>query len=209
MDREIPLVLLGIRTAVKADLQCSAAEMVFGTPLRVPGQFFYSAQAHQWTDPSSCAQRLSLNMSQLRPFQTRLSNKPVFLPSDLKSCSYVFLRHDAVRRPLQPVYDRPFRVVHRGEKTFSITKGGKGDTVSIDRLKPAYLENDEKIYRFHRQNQQTRPGRDTSSSPRPTVVPTRDSYLRTTRSGCHVKLPERLQASEMHRPSVPSRLGGS
>ncbi len=29
----LPLVLLGIRTAVKADSQCSAAEMVFGTPL--------------------------------------------------------------------------------------------------------------------------------------------------------------------------------
>ncbi len=42
----LPLVLLGIRTAVKADLQCSAAEIVLGTPLRVPGQFFHSAPAH-------------------------------------------------------------------------------------------------------------------------------------------------------------------
>ncbi len=131
--------------------------MVFGTPLRVPGQFFHSAQAHQRTDPNSCA-GLSLSMSQLRPVQTRLSNKPVFVPSDLKSCSHVFFRHDTVRRPLQPVYDGPFRVVHRGEKAFTITKGGKEDTVSIDRLKPAYIENDEKIHRFNRPKQEKRPG---------------------------------------------------
>ncbi len=153
----LPLVLHGIRTAVKADLQCSAAGMVFGTPLRVPGQFFHSAPAHQWPDPSSYAQRLSFNMSQLRPVQTRLSNKPVFVPNDLRSCSHVFLRHNAVRRPLQPVYDRQFRVVHRGEKAFTITKGEKEDTVSIDRLKPAYLENAENIHRFNRQNQEKRP----------------------------------------------------
>ncbi len=89
-----------------------------------------------------------------------------------------------------------------------LTKGGKEDTVSIDRLKPAYLENAENIHRFNRLNQEKRPDRDMSSSPRPTVVPTRDGHPRTTRSGRHVKLPERLQVSEMHRPSVPSRLGG-
>ncbi len=34
------LVLLGIGTAVKASICCSAAEMSLCTPLRVPGQFF-------------------------------------------------------------------------------------------------------------------------------------------------------------------------
>ncbi len=33
----LPLVLLGICTAVKVDLQCSAEGMVVETPLRVPG----------------------------------------------------------------------------------------------------------------------------------------------------------------------------
>ncbi len=144
----------------------------FRNSLRVPGQFFHSAPAHQWPDPSSYAQRLSLNMSQLRPVQTRLSNKP----SDLRSCSHVFLRHDAVRCPLQPVNDGPFRVVHRAEKTFTINKCGKEDTVSIDRLKPAYIENDENIHLSIRPKQEKRPDRDASSSPRPT----RDGHPRTT-----------------------------
>jgi transposase InsO family protein len=37
---ELPLVLLGIRTALKQDLGCSAAEMVYGQTLRLPGEFF-------------------------------------------------------------------------------------------------------------------------------------------------------------------------
>ncbi|BHF67350.1 hypothetical protein SprV_0301037600 [Sparganum proliferum] len=32
----IPLVLLGIRSSVKEDIQCTAAELVYGTPLRLP-----------------------------------------------------------------------------------------------------------------------------------------------------------------------------
>ncbi len=63
-----------------------------------------------------------------------ISNKPVFMPSDLRSCSHVFYRHDAVLRPLESVYDGLFRVVHRREKTFTITKGGKEASVSLDRL---------------------------------------------------------------------------
>jgi hypothetical protein len=34
----LPLVLLGMRTAFKADLQASAAELVYGEPLPIPGE---------------------------------------------------------------------------------------------------------------------------------------------------------------------------
>ena len=36
----LPLVLLGIRTALKEDLACTVAEMVYGVTLRLPGEFF-------------------------------------------------------------------------------------------------------------------------------------------------------------------------
>jgi transposase InsO family protein len=35
----LPLVLLGIRSSLKADLQASSAELVYGEPLRIPGEF--------------------------------------------------------------------------------------------------------------------------------------------------------------------------
>ena len=35
----LPLVLLGIRSVLRQDLQCSVAELVYGTSLRLPGEF--------------------------------------------------------------------------------------------------------------------------------------------------------------------------
>ena len=37
----LPLVLLGMRAAVKNDLHCSVAEMVFGEPLACPASSLY------------------------------------------------------------------------------------------------------------------------------------------------------------------------
>ena len=36
----LPLVLLGIRSSLKADIGCTAAELVYGTTLRLPGSYF-------------------------------------------------------------------------------------------------------------------------------------------------------------------------
>ena len=38
----LPMILLGIRTSLKQDLKCSTAELVYGTALRLPGDFFQS-----------------------------------------------------------------------------------------------------------------------------------------------------------------------
>ena len=40
-----PMVLLGIRTALKEDLHCTAAELVYGTALRLPAEFVLPATA--------------------------------------------------------------------------------------------------------------------------------------------------------------------
>ncbi len=52
---ELPVVLLGIRTTLKEDLSCSAAEMVYGTTLRLPGDFFTEPTQE---DPSTIVSRL-------------------------------------------------------------------------------------------------------------------------------------------------------
>ena len=55
----------------------------------------------------------------------------------LAHASHVFLRVDAVRRPLVPPYEGPFPVISRTAKTFVILRREKPVTVTIDRLKPA------------------------------------------------------------------------
>ena len=54
----------------------------------------------------------------------------------LQQATHVFLRVDAVKRPLTPPYEGPFLVHQRSEKTFIIVKNEKLITVSVDRLKP-------------------------------------------------------------------------
>ena len=57
----------------------------------------------------------------------------------LLRATHVFLRVDAVRRPLVAPYEGPFPVISRSDsnKTFVILRREKPVTVTIDRLKPA------------------------------------------------------------------------
>ncbi|GFQ87816.1 uncharacterized protein TNCT_617441 [Trichonephila clavata] len=81
-------------------------------------------------------------MDQLKPVATAShGSKKVFVHPALKTCSHVFVRHDAVKKPLQTPYDGPYLVLKRTEKMFTIEKNGKHSTINIDRLKPAFFEN--------------------------------------------------------------------
>ena len=44
--------------------------------------------------------------------------------------------------PLKRPYEGPFKVIHSGPKVFTIDRGGKLETISIERLKPAHLDFD-------------------------------------------------------------------
>ena len=65
----LPLVLLGLRTALKQDLGCSTAELVYGTTLRVPGELFTSGPDSSTPDPASYAAQLRSTM------QARVCNR--------------------------------------------------------------------------------------------------------------------------------------
>lgn len=64
----------------------------------------------------------------------------IYLPHQLQDCEFVFVRNDSVKRPLTPAYTGPYRVLKRADKYFQIQKGIHTDNVSIDRLKPAFIE---------------------------------------------------------------------
>ncbi|KAK3884912.1 hypothetical protein Pcinc_010841 [Petrolisthes cinctipes] len=49
---------------------------------------------------------------------------------------------DTIRSPLAKPYEGPFRVLQRQPKTFIIDYGGRHETVSVDRLKPAHIDLD-------------------------------------------------------------------
>ena len=133
----LPIVLLGVRTAIKEDLSAMAAEMIYGTGIRLPAEFFVPAK-----QPANAefANRLRERMSEIRPLPTsQYGEKKTFMFRDLETSPYVFVRHDAIGGPLQPPYDGPYQVIQRGEKTFIIRVKDKSVKVSVDRLKPAFI----------------------------------------------------------------------
>lgn len=135
----LPLVLLGLRSAYKQDLQCSTAELVFGSTLRLPGEFL-SPTAKSVEEPSDFVQRLRDIMSKLSPTPASAHCKPIpFVHPALETCTHVFVQHGGVRKALQPPYTGPHKVIHRSSKNFTLLMNGKQQVISIDRLKPAYI----------------------------------------------------------------------
>lgn len=140
----LPTVMLGIRSAWKEDIESTAAEMVYGQNLRLPGEFLSStANSRSLTTESNFSKLLKEHMQQLRPVQgSSHGTKATFVFKDLTTAKFVFLRHDASRTLLQPPYDGPYKVVSRSEKTFVRNVRGRDVKVSIDRVKPAYVMED-------------------------------------------------------------------
>ena len=103
--------------------------------------FFASLTNHSITDdPANYVVKLKDIFRDLKANSPRPHNQRVFVHNDLKTSSHVFLRHDAVRKPLQPPYDGPYKVLKRTDKHFTIAVKGKNEVVSIDRLIPAYFD---------------------------------------------------------------------
>jgi cleavage and polyadenylation specificity factor subunit 1 len=92
---------------LKEDLQASVAELVYGEPLRIPGELLTPTadsvdQAHLITE-------LRQHMTHLRPVPaTRHVSLATFVHTDLEKCTHVFLRQDITRRALEPAYSRPY-----------------------------------------------------------------------------------------------------
>ncbi|KMQ83373.1 gag-pol protein [Lasius niger] len=95
----LPVVLLGLRSSFKEDIQASTAELLYGKTLRIPGEFF----DHEEMPSDLCyfVEPFRKMMQQIRPRPTahHIRNK-TFVYKDLYTCTHVFLRDDSVRRPL-------------------------------------------------------------------------------------------------------------
>ena len=119
----LAMVLLGICTCLKQDPKSSTAELVYGTTLRLPGDYFQSTTTQ--LDPVTYVTRLSTAMQQLQPPKVRQQGpRKSHVREDLRTCTHVFVRHDAVKRPLRQPYDGPFKVIKRHDKHFILAVKG-------------------------------------------------------------------------------------
>ena len=110
---------------------------------------------------------------------------------------HVFVRVDAHKYPLQAPYKGPFKVLERHVKYFKLDLGNRDDTVSIDRLKPAFMDEplqDAPVVRDGARSVQTREPRSEAVKPHPIVSNTEpETNLVVTASGRLVKLPTRYR----------------
>ena len=68
----LPLVLLGIRTALKEDTSSTAAEMVYGTTLCLLGEFFTPSPTTRLTDHLDYVSQLNAHMQLVHPPRSAL-----------------------------------------------------------------------------------------------------------------------------------------
>lgn len=137
-NSELPIILLGIRAAVKEELKCSPAELVYGHTLRLPGEFFVSEET-DCVDHNALIEKLRNTMQSLIPKPPRSSDKKcIFVPKDLLTCDFVFVRNDRIKPSLAPTYDGPYRIIRRLRKTYVLAINNKQTAIHVDRLKPAH-----------------------------------------------------------------------
>lgn len=132
-------VLLGLRTSLKEDIQTSPAEMVYGTTLRIPGEFFINADFT--ADPQIFVEKHREYMRGLRPTPTAHHQKSkVFIAKDMQTCTHVFIRSDHVKAPLEPPYRGPYKIIKRiTDSLYQLDVDGTSKNINLDRLKPAYI----------------------------------------------------------------------
>jgi cleavage and polyadenylation specificity factor subunit 1 len=126
---QLPWVMLGLRSAIKEDLGCSPAEMVYGDILSLPGEFVERGSVS--FDPSQ----------PVSPATPKHHCVPQPSPTSLRKLldsQHVFVRVGA-RRSLQRPYDGPYKVLEAGPKHFLVLVRGRPETITVDRLKPAVL----------------------------------------------------------------------
>ena len=168
----LPLVLLGIQTSLKEDISSTAAELVYGTTLCLRGEYFTLTTTESLPDPSNYVRQLKALMQHIHSSPPRQpTNNDSNIPKGLATATHVFIRQDVVRKPLQPLYDGPFLVVKTTDKHYTVNINGRKDTVSMDLLKPAHLDD---------------------NPPPTTHESTTQPPTRTTRSGRRIHFPNRF-----------------
>ncbi len=122
-------VLMGLRAAPTEDTGVSAAKVIFGAPLVLPGQILDTEELP-----------LADFISKLRQSGPPLPSRPLSYAqmaakpaAVLLSAAFVYVRKGGTVLPLSLLYSGPYKVLASGPKVFRLQVG---ETVSIDCLKP-------------------------------------------------------------------------
>lgn len=185
----LPIVLLGYRmipndTGFSPFTAVTGSHMICPQPL-IAGE--YSSPTSHDTLQMFIKEMQSINFSDFSSGDCHSLPEP-YIPSDLFTCPKVWMRVDRIRKSLEAPYTGPYTVLRREPKFFILELPQGNTSVSIDRLKPAYIPSPE----HHFPAAPDIASHPNTSSPLPTVdLPTPTSPAvqlpHTTRSGRTVR----------------------
>uniref|UniRef100_A0ABD2X0I1 Uncharacterized protein n=1 Tax=Trichogramma kaykai TaxID=54128 RepID=A0ABD2X0I1_9HYME len=139
----LPFVMLGLRTRIRSDLDASPAEIIYGTTLRLPDEFF--SDESEESSRKTFTSEFRAHMQLVKPVLTTLHQETQpFVHKNLDTCSHVFLRAPLIKKPLDHSYLGPFKVHYRPSPHYIVIKTTnkrglvKLKTVSTLRVKPAF-----------------------------------------------------------------------
>ena len=75
----------------------------------------------------------------LPPVKHHNATTSSYIPADLSLTGYVYVQVDGHRTLLQQPYSGTFRIISAKNRYFTLDINGRSDTVTVDRLKPAYV----------------------------------------------------------------------
>lgn len=183
--QHLPSILLGLRVAHKPDINASPAELVYGTTLKIPGEFFDNSKPTEI--PSSAIDAFRNALQKLQATNTaHHSTTKTFESKQLRVASHVFVRNDTIRPSLSFPYDGPYEVINRTSKYYTINIRGRKSNINIERLKPAFTANEDLTRTMPSTSRETDATSNENKLPPDVTKPTK-----ITRSGRKVKFPQR------------------
>ena len=134
----LPWVLLGRRTSFQPELDATPAELVYGEPLKVPGDLA-GADLQPDSNLPTLLERIRKNAARPPVPTAHHNNEPyVHLPSAMQGAKYVYTRRGKVT-PLGPRFDGPWPIIER-----------QGD--HCVKIRAGYYNNGEPRYELHHWN---------------------------------------------------------
>ena len=124
--------MLSIRAAPREDSAVSAAEMVFGSPLTLPGQILTDEDV----PADSTREQANSVVKQFVATSRSYAEVAGGISETLAEAEMVYVWHGAVSLPLTQGYSGPYRVLEGGPMVFRLQVGDKEEEISADRLKP-------------------------------------------------------------------------
>ncbi|GFW59779.1 integrase catalytic domain-containing protein [Trichonephila clavipes] len=116
----LPIILLGLRASLKEDILCTPAELVFGTPIRLPGRFLQRKDKVFFLDING--KRVSVSIDRCKPVfflntedfqlpQTKNETPATVVPNATASTPAIVESDPTASTPTQPS-TRSGRKVH-------------------------------------------------------------------------------------------------